>query len=129
MRRKSIFQRWQRQCETGDEHFDPELKSHYYKASFDKVFQALIDMFGNHPDTTVSTSSKERGEIAVQLNRNPKAFIVATVIQVRPFETAVDFMISSDNFAPLGLYPKLKKRVLAFYKELDEKLPFAGTKN
>ncbi|WAA11650.1 cytosolic protein [Fervidibacillus halotolerans] len=128
-KKKSIFQRWQRQCETGDEHFDSDLKSHYYKTAFDKVYQTVIDMFEKNPNITVSTTSKERGEIAAQLHKNPKAFIVATVIQVRPFEVSVDFMISSESFAPLGLYPKLKSVVESFYKYLDQQLPFSGKKN
>ncbi|WAA10182.1 cytosolic protein [Fervidibacillus albus] len=128
-KRKSIFQRWQKECETGDEHFDSNLKSHYYKTSFDKVYQTVVEMFEKNPNITITSEQKERGEIAAQLHKNPKAFIVATVIQVRPFEISVDFMISSENFAPLGLYPKLKNVVISFYQHLDQQLPFSGKKN
>lgn len=44
-RKPSIFQRFQKNCETSDDHFDKDLKSHYYKSSFDKVLTTVEDMF------------------------------------------------------------------------------------
>lgn len=128
-RRRSLFQRFQKECETNDNHFDPDLKSHYYKASFDKVYQAVLDIFQNDKDFKISSTSKERGEIAINMLKRPKAFIVATVVQVRPFETAVDFMVSSEQFSVTGLYPTLKKEVVKFYRILDQQLPLIGTKS
>ncbi|MCU9614172.1 hypothetical protein OEV98_11430 [Caldibacillus lycopersici] len=127
-KKRSFFQRWQKQCETRDDHFDPELKSHYYKTSFDKVFQGVEDTIRKNTNMTITSTAKDRGEIAIKMSNGPKAFIVATVIQVRPFETAVDFMVSSDNLSITGLYPSLKKVVLQLYAELDKSLPFVGTK-
>lgn len=121
----SIFQRFQKTCETSDNHFDNELKSHYYKSSFDKVLHVVQEMFEKDPSMNISTISKERGEVAVSMSKHPKAFIVATVIQVRPFSTAVDFMISTEKFSIFGLYPTLKKLILQFYRELDKQLPSA----
>lgn len=128
MSKRSIFLRYHRQCETRDDHFDEELKSHYYKTSFDKVFKAVENMFSNNPDFKVSSISKERGEMAIHMNKSPHAFIVVTVIQVRPFETACDFMVSSEKFSLTGLYPQLKKLVVQFYKTLDKELPYIGKK-
>lgn len=127
-KKRSIFQRWSKQCETRDDHFDEELKSHYYKTSFDKVYNAVEEYFKGNPNFVISSSSKERGEIGIRMKKGPQAFVVATVIQVRPFETAIDFMISSDKFSITGLYPSLKKLVIQFYSDMDKKLPFVGKK-
>ncbi|WP_062355208.1 hypothetical protein [Bacillus kwashiorkori] len=127
-RKKSIFQRFHKQLETRDDHFDDELRSHYYKTSFDKVFQAVTEVFQKDQTMEISSTSKERGELAIHMKKNPHAFIVVTVIQTRPFETAVDFMVSSDKFSIIGLYPALKKIVVGLYKELDKKLPSIGVK-
>ena len=121
--RRSIFQRFFRECETSDNHFDEELQSHYYKASFDKVYRAVLDLFKQNPDMEIVSESKERGEIGIHMKTSLKAFIVATVIQVRPFETAVDFKVSSEKISLIGLYPKLKKLVMDFYHKLDQELP------
>jgi len=126
--RKSIFQRFFKECETRDDHFDPDLKSHYYRTSFDKVFQAVEELFRANPAMEITSVSRERGEIAIHMNKSPNAFIVATIIQVRPFETACDFMVSSEKFSITGLYPTLKKLILQFYAELDKKLPSSGKK-
>lgn len=127
-KRKSLFQRFQKECETSDDHFDPDLKSHYYKASFDKVYDAVLEMFEKDENFKVVTASKERGEIAVNMTLRPKPFIVATVVQVRPFETAVDFMVSSEKFSLTGIYPALKRVALQLFRRLDQKLPYIGPK-
>jgi hypothetical protein len=127
-RRKSIFQRWMKECETRDDHYDPELRSHYYKQSYKNVLQAVIGLFEGRNDMEVASVSEERGEIAIHMTRWPKAFIVATVIQVRPREISVDFMVSTEAFNPFGMYPKLRKLVLGFYGQLDQQLPVSGQK-
>ncbi|WP_050632284.1 hypothetical protein [Bacillus andreraoultii] len=124
-KKQSIFLRFQKNCETSDDHFDNQLKSHYYKSSFDKVFTAAQELFEKNPNMKVNSTSKDRGEIAVSMTNSPHAFIVATVIQVRPFQTAVDFMVSSEKFSIIGLYPTLKKVILQLYSELDKQLPKA----
>lgn len=121
--RKSLFQRFYRECETSDDHFDVDLRSHYYKASFEKVYQAVVDFFKQNPDMEIVSESKERGEIGIHMKTSLNAFIVATVIQVRPFETAVDFKVSTEKIAITGMYPKLKKLILNFYRVLDQELP------
>ncbi len=126
--KKSIFQRFFKECETRDDHFDDDLKSHYYRTSLDKVFQAVEEVFAKSPEMEIVSKSKERGEMAIRMKKSPKAFIIATVIQVRPFETACDFKVSSDKFSLIGLYPTLKRLVLQFYAELDKKLPLSGKK-
>jgi hypothetical protein len=127
-RKPSIFQRFQKNCETSDDHFDKDLKSHYYKSSFDKVLTTVEDMFKKDPAMKITAVSKDRGEISISMTSRPKAFIIVTVIQVRPFQTAVDFMVSSEIFSIFGLYPTLKKLVLRFYQELDKQLPKSDMK-
>jgi len=122
-KKPSIFLRFMKQCETRDQHFDSSLKSHYYKTSFEKVYNTVLDLINTKDEMAIISQSKEHGEISVQVQNKLDAFLIITIIQVRPFETSVDFMISSEKFSLTGLYPSLKKVILEMYKELDSKLP------
>ncbi len=85
--------------ETSETHKDPELVTHYYKAKRDEVFQAVEALFPS-PSEKVALS-KERGEISINYKGKRKAFVVATIIMVRPFETAVDFSVTTDSGGPI----------------------------
>ncbi len=85
--------------ETSETHKDPELVTHYYKAKRDEVFHAVESLFP--PPSEKAAVSKERGEISINYKGKRKAFVVATVIMVRPFETAVDFSVTTDSGGPV----------------------------
>lgn len=108
-----LFIRFNKHLETTDRHKDNSLKTHYYKATFDKLFQSVEELLRQDADCRITTISKERGEIAVEMNKPFPCFVIVTIVSVRAMETAVDFTISSDKFSPVGIYPTLRKRILS----------------
>lgn len=125
---RSLIIRYQKQCETRDDHPDEQLQSHYYKAGFDKVFQTVEEWAKGRRDFTVESVSKEHGEIGIKLSK-PDSLLVITVVSPRPFQTAVDFMISTDKSSIAGMYPTLKQLINGYYQELDRLLPYIGKKS
>ncbi len=107
-------------AETGEEPHDKRLTTHYYKAKKDDVFRAVIDLFPAPSEK--AAVSKERGEITVNYKGSRKAFIVATIIMVRPFQTSVDFSVTSDSGGPVdfGFSDRL---ILQLYEQLDRQFP------
>ncbi|WP_078545171.1 cytosolic protein [Litchfieldia alkalitelluris] len=107
--------------ETRDEHQDPALRSHYYKTTQKKALEAVQELFGSMNGYKVTSVSEERGELSI---KSKKAFIVVTIISVRPFETSVDFSVTTESgFIPID-FGYSKKEINNLYNKLDSKLPF-----
>lgn len=116
----NIFTRFKKQLETSDRNTDDSLKTHYYKGTFNQVFQSVEKLFHDDADCRVTTVSKDHGEIAVEINKPVPCFLVVTIVSVKPLETAVDFNISSESFSILGMYPQLKKRIVSYYEKINK---------
>ncbi|MEH7651941.1 cytosolic protein [Bacillus safensis] len=108
--------------ETSDEHPVSELKSHYYKSTNAQVFQAVEAMLSRNDSYQVTSVLAERGEISANIRLPKKAFLVATIISIRPFETAVDFNVTTETALPTD-FGNSQKTVLSLYDELDKQLP------
>ncbi|MFS3914417.1 cytosolic protein [Bacillus australimaris] len=108
--------------ETSDDHPVSELKSHYYKSTNAQVFQAVEAILSRNDFYQVTSVSAERGEISANIRLPKKAFLVATVISIRPFETAVDFNVTTETALPTD-FGFSQKTVLSLYDELDKQLP------
>ncbi|PCK20538.1 cytosolic protein [Bacillus pumilus] len=108
--------------ETSDHHPVSELKSRYYKSTNAQVFQAVKAILSRNNSYQVTSVSAERGEISANIQMPKKAFLVATVISIRPFETAVDFNVTTKTVLPTD-FGYSQKAVLSLYEELDEQLP------
>jgi hypothetical protein len=117
---RDIFIRFSKQIETSDHQKDSSLNTHYYKATFNQLFQSVEELFRQDADCRIATVSKDHGEIAVEINKPVPCFLIVTIVTVRPMETAVDFNISSEQFSPLGLYPTLRKRLLSYYERINK---------
>lgn len=102
--------------ETDEKHKDEQLITHYYKAKHDDVFRAVEGLFTSPSE--IVAASKERGEITVKYKGKRRAFIVATVIMVRPFRTAVDFSVTTDSGGPIDLGFS-RNLIIEFYNQLD----------
>jgi len=124
-----IFTRFKQQIETSDKNPDASLKTHYYKATFNQVFQSVEKLFHEDADCQVTTVSKDHGEIAVEVRKPMSCFLIVTIVSVKPMETAIDFSISAERFILLGAYPSLKKRINAYYKKINSLHNLIGTKN
>jgi hypothetical protein len=112
--------------ETGEKHRNPDLKSHYYKTTNKNALQTVKSIIEETPGMTVTSISEERGEMSVNIDRPRKAFLIITVISVRPYETAIDFTSSTNTALPTD-FGFSKKLILQLYKKLDGKLTFVGT--
>lgn len=113
--------------ETRENHMDEELRSRYYKVTNKNAIKALQEMFQNMNGFTVKSISEEHGEIAVHVNKGKKAFMVVTVISVRPFETAIDFSVTTDTaILPLD-FGFSRKIILQTYQEINKSLTFVGS--
>ncbi|MFD1038090.1 cytosolic protein [Virgibacillus byunsanensis] len=88
-------------AETRENHQDSSLQTRYYKTTKDKGLKMLENYFRNSPDYKLNAVSSERGEISVITNKGRKAFIVVTVIMVRPFFTAIDFSVTTETVLPI----------------------------
>ncbi|MEN1968253.1 cytosolic protein [Lentibacillus sp. N15] len=109
-------------AETGENHWDPALRTHYYKLTKDNGLKK-IEAFFNHSDTyEVNAISNEHGEISVHVTKGRKAFVIITVIMVRPYRTAIDFAVTSESFLPFdfGYSSSLIQRL---YHEFDNTFP------
>lgn len=116
----NLFLRFSKHIETNDRQPDEQLKTHYFKANFNQLFAAVEKLFREDADCRITTVSKEHGEIAVEVYKPIPCFLVATVVSVKPMESAVDFNISSERFSISGTYPALKKRIISYYDKLKK---------
>ncbi|SDN56138.1 DUF1499 domain-containing protein [Alkalicoccus daliensis] len=123
---KQTLQKIGKKTETAEDHFDKTLQTHYYKAMKDNVIKELQTMFGQRQGFEVASVSDEHGEVIVNVRKGKKAFMVITVIMVRPYRTAVDFSVNTDTvlFTDFGYSAKLVREL---YKELNGRLTFVGT--
>ena len=70
---RSMFKRFSQECETADQHQEEALQTHYYKATFDKVFEE-VKRFYSSPAYSITSVSKEHGEIMVQKKISRRCF-------------------------------------------------------
>jgi hypothetical protein len=115
-----IFLNFKKQIQTSDQQRDEELKTHYYKGNTNQLFETIEQIIRQDADSRITTVSKERGEIAVEITKPIPCFMVVTIVSNKPLETAVDFTISTEKTFPFGAYPVLRKRVISFYERIDK---------
>ncbi|WP_453994512.1 cytosolic protein [Bacillus nitroreducens] len=114
--------------ETRDEHTDELLRSHYYKTTNKKAIEAVKKVINNMDGYHINSISEERGEMSITIKKGRKAFIVATIISVRPFETAVDFAVTTETVLFPIDFGYSRKVVLKLYEQLDKELPLVNRK-
>ncbi|WP_053218947.1 hypothetical protein [Virgibacillus senegalensis] len=124
--RQMITKYFGNHAETSESHWDPDLQTHYFKTTKEKGLQAVEDFFKRSDSCEVVAQSKEHGEISVNYTGGRKAFIIATVIMVKPYRTAIDFSVTTESIMPFdfgfshNLIPKL-------YSQLKKELTFLET--
>ncbi|WP_246941090.1 cytosolic protein [Bacillus pinisoli] len=116
---QTVKQYFSKYCETSDHHVDPFLKTHYYKTSKANAMKAIEEVITELPGHTVTSISHDRGELSLQITSPQKAFVVISVISVRPIETAIDFSVSYEGLFNLGYSRNV---VIRLYQNLDQKL-------
>ncbi|WP_019376729.1 hypothetical protein [Virgibacillus halodenitrificans] len=119
--RQKVNKYFGNQAETRENHWDPSLQTHYYKITKDKGFQYLVDFFEKSSVYEVHAMSKEHGEISLQVKKGRNAFIVATVIMVRPYYTAIDFSVTTESFLPID-FGYSSKIIYTLYNDINKEL-------
>ncbi|EQB35738.1 MULTISPECIES: hypothetical protein [Virgibacillus] len=120
--RNTISKYFSNHAETRDNHWDPSLQTHYYKTTKDKGMSLLEDLFQRSQVYELHSISKEHGEISVNLKKGKKAFIIATIIMVRPYQTAVDFSVTTESLLPID-FGYSTKLIKLLYEDINKELP------
>ncbi|GGB27706.1 cytosolic protein [Virgibacillus dakarensis] len=109
-------------AETSENHHDTTLQTHYYKTTKDKGLQMVEEYFSKSGAYQVNSVSKEHGEISAYVKKGRKAFIIVTIIMVRPYQTAIDFSVTTESLLPFdfGYSTKLIQRL---YNEFNKTFP------
>lgn len=124
---KSLTGRYQKFSGTSENNRDELLRTRYYKANFNQMFQTVEDLLKADPSFKIISVSKEHGEISAELKGKIPSFLTATVITTKPFETAVDLHISTEKFSLAGINPALKQELVNIYGKLDRSHTFIGS--
>ncbi|THE14723.1 cytosolic protein [Bacillus timonensis] len=112
--------------ETRDKHSDELLRSHYYKTSNKKAIEAVKKVIQNLDGYHLNSVSEERGEMSISIKKGRKAFVVATIVSVRPFETAIDFAVTTETLLLPIDFGYSRKVIMNLYQHLDKELPLIG---
>ncbi|MDF0727491.1 cytosolic protein [Cytobacillus sp. S13-E01] len=109
--------------ETSDNHQDELLRSHYYKTTSKKAMEAVRGLINQLDGYSLTSFSEEHGEMSVSVSKGRKAFMVITIISVRPFETAIDFSVTTETTLLPMDFGYSKKLALLMYEKVDAVLP------
>ncbi|MBB5355202.1 nitrate reductase NapAB chaperone NapD [Anoxybacillus mongoliensis] len=113
--------------ETSERHPDEQLKSRYYKTTQSAALQAVKEIFEQMDGCRIVAISAEHGEISVSLTKGKKAFIVATIVSVRPFETAVDFSVTTETtWLPID-FGFSRQLIIRLYDQLAKRFTYIGS--
>ncbi|HYK73871.1 MAG TPA: hypothetical protein VEV44_12235 [Pseudoneobacillus sp.] len=124
---EAILTRFEKQCETKENHIDEQLKTHYYKGTFKQLFEQVEKLLAQDGKYIVDHISQEHGEISVKIKNGKTFFLIITLVAVRPYEVAVDLHISTESFSVFGSYPMLKNEIDTFYQKLNKVGSLIGT--
>ncbi|MUK86888.1 cytosolic protein [Ornithinibacillus sp. L9] len=114
-------------AETSESHWDPALQTKYYKTTKDKALASLENYFNNASKYKLNSLSHEHGEISVHVKKGKKAFIVITVIMVRPYQTAIDFSVTTESMLPID-FGYSSKLIVELYGQINKELPLIDKK-
>lgn len=109
-------------AETRDHHEDDQLRTRYYKTTKDRGLKFLEEYFLQSKDFSLNALSKEHGEISVISTKGKKVFIVATVIMVRPYHTAIDFSVTTETLIPID-FGYSNRLIQKFYEDINKEFP------
>lgn len=114
-------------AETRDDHVDPTLRTRYYKTTKDRALNALEDLFRNSNTYKLNSISTDHGEISLVKKKGKKAFIVLTVIMVKPFQTAIDFSYNTESLLPFD-FGYSTREIQKLYELINKELPLLDNK-
>ncbi|MBY7143189.1 cytosolic protein [Virgibacillus sp. NKC19-3] len=125
--RSTINTYFNNHAETSENHENTSLQTHYYKTTKDTGMQMLENLFIHSDGYEINSISKEHGEISVLMKKGKKAFIVATVIMVRPYYTAIDFSVTTESVLPFD-FGYSTKVIQQLYQWINKDLSLITTR-
>ena len=106
-------------AESKEIHNDNNLKTHYYKTRYNNIKQIILS-YAQANKLIVKSEDDVHGEIFLQANNR---HIIVSIVQVSPFETAVDVKVQT--YRIIGLYKPMKEIIL-LYRYIGTKADFKG---
>jgi hypothetical protein len=123
--RETMSRIFSTRTETGEEHPVKELQTRYYKTTKDKAMRTIEQVL-TQQGLTIKRSEDDRGEIVAQTKSGKKLLLVASIITVKPYRTAVDFSCATETVLPSD-FGYSRKFILALYQKLDQELTYVGS--
>ncbi|WP_342770077.1 cytosolic protein [Oceanobacillus chungangensis] len=120
--RNTLSKYFSNHAETREDHWDSSLQTRYYKTTKDKALKKIEELIAKSDSFKVNSISEEHGEIGIIATKGKKVFIVLTVIMVRPFQTAVDFSVTTESIIPMD-FGYSTKLINQLYTLVDKELP------
>lgn len=108
-------------AETRDDHVDPTLITRYYRTTKIRGLKTLEELFSNSKVYKFNSLSESHGEISLIKQKGKKAFIVITVIMVRPNKTAVDFSVTTESLLPFD-FGYSSRLIQTLYEQVNKEL-------
>ncbi|MDD4183789.1 MAG: hypothetical protein WC251_04175 [Candidatus Izemoplasmatales bacterium] len=115
----SILSFFSTTCETRELHRDPDLRTKYYRNSFNQCLEAL-KKYAEAENLDLKNVNPVHGELYMLGNGFD---MIITVTQITPQESGIDIKVNV--FGLMGMN-KPKKRALELYAFLDSSLRFKG---
>ena len=106
-------------AETSEKHFNKSLQTHYYRTSYTKVKNKIID-YANEFDFIVNSIDDKHGEIFIQTT---KFHLIMTLFQVNALETSVDVKVQTYKIFGMN---KPQRVITNLFTYLDRNLEFKG---
>ncbi len=124
---KQWFQKYlNNHAETSEQHWSPELQTHYFKTTKDKAFSAIEEMYKRSSTYDIIAKSQEHGELSIGVKGGRKAFMVISIIMVKPYRTAIDFSVTTESPLPFD-FGYSHKLIRTQYEHIKQELPFIET--
>ncbi|MDM5315609.1 cytosolic protein [Fictibacillus sp. b24] len=113
-------------AETSEQHVDERLKTHYFKANKHEVMRVIKQILDEDTNFQELGFSEERGEVTFEVRQPKNAFVVVSVVTVKPNRTAVDLNVSTESALPFN-FGNNQRLITSIYEMLKQKLTFIGT--
>ena len=111
---------FQTTVETRELHKKEKLRTHYYRNNFKQIVNAFKEIV-EQDNMEIHDVNEQYGDVFLVGDGYE---VIASVIQLTPIETSVDFKVNW--FATFGLN-RPEKKAIHLYEELDKRLTFKGT--
>lgn len=113
-------------AETSEQHWNQALRTHYFKTTKAQAFRVIEELYTNASKYEIISKSEEHGEVSIGVKGGRKAFMVISIIMVKPYRTAIDFSVTSESPLPFD-FGYSDKLIDNQYEALKKELPFLDT--